>query len=193
MKNIFIKDLYSVYAIRCNKNNKIYIGVSKNPSARIEQHFSELRKGQKTRKTNRYHAQQQRDYSDWQNDFDKYGEESFDVHILETNIDYLRAPEKEAFYIAMYNSSDARFGYNLYSERHKLKKPLNFKPPTSNDEIFRNVADLTTLSVELKTLVDSISENYGGNDDYVIAFIMHLQRISMEFSDLSDKLFEIAR
>lgn len=190
MKTILEKSLYSVYAIRCKENNKVYIGVSRNPSARIEQHFSELRKGQKTETTNHTHRNHSNDLSKWQKDFDKYGEDSFEVYILETNIAYLRAFEKEAFYIAMYDSANPSFGYNLYSEHNKLKTPLKAKPPIPSIELFRKHSDLDSLAVELKTLVDSMSENYSDNDDYVTANLMHLQRISVEFSELTDSLFK---
>ena len=35
-----------------------------------------------------------------------------------------------------------------------------------------------------------MSENYSDNDDYVTANLMHLQRISVEFLELTDSLFK---
>lgn len=186
MQSVLTKPYYSVYAIRCKKNNKVYIGISKNPSARIEQHFSELRKNQKDKKIE-YGAKQSRGPSEWQTDFDKYGEESFECYILETDVANSKAHEKEAFYIAMYESSNPDFGYNLYSEHNKLKMPLKSMPPNASSELMSKYADLSLLSKELKILADFMRANYFCED--ITASIMHLQRISSEFLQLTDNHF----
>ena len=51
-----------------------------------------------------------------------------------------------------------------------------------------DLTKLITLSVELLTLANSLDKTYGGNDEYVLSSIMHLQRISNDISENVEKL-----
>lgn len=81
-----LKTSAAIYKIYCRESDKIYIGESVNVSNRIQKHFSFLRKNKHTNPI-------------LQNLFNKYGEESFIVDIIEycNNSDklYLRNKEKE--------------------------------------------------------------------------------------------------
>lgn len=88
-----------IYAILNIKNNKIYIGQSKNVKARINRHKSELK-----------HNKHKNIYL--QREINKYGFENFEFNIIEyCNVEEL--DEKEKNYIKQYNSTDNQFGFNL--------------------------------------------------------------------------------
>lgn len=102
-----------IYAIRCTLNDKVYIGRSYRFEARIREHFLELRKGKKTE----YRPGYGRVSSDFQVDYNKYGEEYFEVYVLETDVPPEKCKEREAYWIKEYNSTSPQFGYNKLDER----------------------------------------------------------------------------
>ena len=65
-----MKKVSGVYKITCIENGMIYIGSSKNISGRLSKHKNLL-------KNNKHHNQY------LQNSFNKYGENSFEFHVLE--------------------------------------------------------------------------------------------------------------
>ena len=90
---------YTCYAIQCDINKKVYIGMSYNLENRLYSHFLQLKKG--THKA-----------PGLQEDFDRYGVEAFTVYKLEENVGWQNAGEVEMKYTKMYQSYDRSFGYN---------------------------------------------------------------------------------
>lgn len=97
-----IKNPSTIYAIRCIKNNKVYIGRTQRFEQRIREHWLDLKRGFKGNMRN----------PSFQNDFDRYGEECFAVYILEENVPPAAANEREAFWIAEYRATNPAYGYN---------------------------------------------------------------------------------
>lgn len=95
-----------IYLIRCNSENKIYIGQSKNIKKRYNGHIEKLRKNTHP---NIY----------LQNAFNHYGEKDFSCEtlyeLLDENFDRKKLHELEIYYISLYNSNDRMFGYNIES------------------------------------------------------------------------------
>lgn len=71
-----------IYFIKCNVNNMIYIGSSKNIQMRLSKHFGELRKNKHTN-------------SKLQKDYNKYGQNSFEFGVLEYTTNDLLGKENQ--------------------------------------------------------------------------------------------------
>lgn len=137
LENLLVKNMAApiddnkpgVYLIVCNNTHKYYIGSSNSMRSRRYKHFGDLRKG--------IHR-----IEEMQNDFNKYGEESFSYYILvETNKDKNIQLMMENMYIEKYkdqlynlSKSATRKGYkekqevkNKMSENRKGLKNSNSK------------------------------------------------------------------
>ena len=89
MKKIFI------YKIKCETNNKVYIGQSTNPKRRFNQHLN---------------------YNKFiKDDVDKYGKDSFTLEILE-ECDENNCCDRETYYIEKYDTVNN--GYNVQKIAH---------------------------------------------------------------------------
>ena len=97
---------YSIYAIRCIKNGKLYIGRTTNLIRRIEVHFQELKSGRHTNK-------------EMLEDYKKYGREEFEIYLLEENIPFDER-RKEYKYMEQFNTYDKKYGYN-HKDKSKVK------------------------------------------------------------------------
>ena len=87
-----------IYKIENTVNNKVYIGQTQNFKNRWQKHISAL--------SNNRHRNEH-----LQSAWNKYGEEAFAFSIVERcsgNID-----KQEIYWIAKYNATDRRFGYNV--------------------------------------------------------------------------------
>lgn len=102
----------TIYAIRCKVNGKLYIGRTNNINTRMEQHFNLLRKKKHSNKL-------------LSKDFNNYGEENFEIYILEKNVIY-KDKKKEIEYMRLYNTFDEKFGYNQGNYKSKEVKPLAY-------------------------------------------------------------------
>lgn len=116
-----------IYRILNRVNGKSYIGSAKNISIRFAQHSVGLRKN---KHFNVY----------LQNSFNKYGY-VFDFSCIEECEEYI-LEERENYYIALFNSRDHRFGYNLQSGRRddpisRWNDSVRKKISESNKENFR--------------------------------------------------------
>ena len=69
------KTTSTVYALRCEKNGKVYIGCTKDVGTRLRHHLLDLKGGRKRLKN-----------PEWQMDFDLYGADAFKAYILETDV-----------------------------------------------------------------------------------------------------------
>ena len=120
-----IKFPSTIYGICCKRSGRVYIGRTYRLEARIKEHFYELRKRRKTCYKDGRHTM-----SEMQKDYDKYGEESFQVYIIEDNVPPELVQEREAYWIEKYKADDVRYGYNRLNEKHDLPIPKIGLPPT---------------------------------------------------------------
>ena len=115
--------LYTVYAIRCKENGRIYVGCTKNLESRIKSHFSELLRGEKSKNIG---SSMREDYQ-WQKDFNEYGRNAFQCFILESHILEENKRTREDYWVSFYHSTDPEYGYNI---KHPIptKLDLLFEP-----------------------------------------------------------------
>ena len=106
-----------VYAIRCKANGKIFIGSAMDPRTCVSAHIRELRKGYKGLSS----TPQSRN---WQEDYNKYGADAFELYILETDVPFELRTEREAHYVREYRTLEADYGYNTAIGR---AYPLEFR------------------------------------------------------------------
>jgi hypothetical protein len=116
-----------IYIIKNIKNNKVYIGQSKN----IEKRFKQYRNSLKNKYCHNYKLQK---------DYDKYGLGYFEFDILQKDVDPYELDEFESKYIKKFNS--VRDGYNL-------SKPLDYEI-LDNEEL---VLDIKNKLLKAMTLV----------------------------------------
>lgn len=90
-------DVAGVYKITCKVNGKVYIGASKNIYERWDQHIFSTS-------------------SKLRNDLDKYGEEFFNIEIIEEIDCEETRKEREQFYIEKFKSFTIDRGYNSLIE-----------------------------------------------------------------------------
>lgn len=104
-----------VYVIRCNENNKVYVGSSIKLSNRLGAHWTRLRSG--------YH-----EIPALQEDFTKLGEESFCFEIYPCEPSQLISTEQTV--IKVLNASDPASGYNTVGDdrRSFQKCHISFPP-----------------------------------------------------------------
>ena len=106
----------TIYAIRCKHSGRVYIGRTYRLKERIQEHFTELRRRQKVRYN---YGSKETNLSRFQKDYDKYGEEDFEVYILEEDVMPEHCKLREAYWIAQYNATNPLYGYNRYDEHAK--------------------------------------------------------------------------
>lgn len=104
---------HTIYAIQCTQNNKVYIGSTTSLNSRISSHFNDLRKGIKTYSV----SWKNRQPSQWQIDFNEFGEDSFKVFAIEENVLGEKSKDREDYYIEYYNACDPEHGYNIRPAR----------------------------------------------------------------------------
>lgn len=149
-KHTNIPNLSGIYKIKNLKSNKIYIGSSVKLKNRIRSHFYRL----KTRTHNNHYLQKS---------YDKHGEESFEVEILETfiNINYQTLLNLEKEYIIKYNCLNDKIGYNLMLDNSSFLKKLNKTPShiktNQNHQSFK-VKAFDRFTGEFKYNFNSVSE-----------------------------------
>ena len=118
-----VKNSY-IYAIRCKNNGKLYIGRTTDVKARYRQHLSELRRMEKTACHAPPTPSGARGPTEFQNDFIKYGEDAFEVYVLENEVPPDQRAEREGYWIKRYHSDEPEYGYNIICARRKADFPL---------------------------------------------------------------------
>lgn len=107
-----VKEPSVIYAIRCRENGKIYVGRTQNLERRLREHFRDLKKGDVSLDYGKGRVK-----SDLQCDFIKYGQDAFEIYVLEKGVSPDVVKAREAFWIAEYRSAERVYGYNLHSEK----------------------------------------------------------------------------
>lgn len=92
-----MKEILFIYLIRCSANGRVYIGRTRDPFIRWQQHINALR-------SNRHHI------CLMQHDFNKYGENEFAFTVLERVDFHTRHREKE--FMQFFDSFNPNKGYN---------------------------------------------------------------------------------
>lgn len=128
-----VKTTFTVYAIRCTKTGKMYIGRSSDVRTRIKTHFNELKRGKKT--------------GLFQSEYDEFGRDAFEFFVLEKDIPYETAGDRELFWIEEYRATDDRFGYNRSVKTGTpMVVPIEKTAPPKPEELF---AQLTPKNREV--------------------------------------------
>jgi GIY-YIG catalytic domain len=98
-----------VYVIRCLATGKVYVGSSSNVAGRYVTHLSKLRRGTHPN-------------AGLQQDFVRYGPDSFVCDILErvTNLATLKA--REQIYLDRLRASEPAYGYNIASDARAMHR-----------------------------------------------------------------------
>lgn len=127
----FAKLPSDIYAIRNRENGRIYVGMTSDLKNRVKQHFSDLRGS--TPQTMR--RGRERVKTLLQIDFDAYGQDVFEVYVLEENVSPEKCQEREAYWIEYYNSTNPNCGYNIRTERRQTDgiPIIHGTPPRAND------------------------------------------------------------
>ncbi len=105
-----------IYAIRCKNTGKLFICGSVNPEQAITSFFMDLKRGRKM-----WVVDGRRVNSPIQDDYNKFGEDAFEVYILEEKMfDSAMRRERKKHWINEYKANDPRFGYNETKFEKKL-------------------------------------------------------------------------
>ena len=104
--------VFTIYAIRCKSNGKLYIGRTYRLNERIQVHFQTLKSKKHSSKL-------------MIEDYEKYGRENFEIYILEENIPY-KDRYKEYEYMKKYNSFDEKYGYNRGDKNKQNKNKIDY-------------------------------------------------------------------
>lgn len=145
--------MIGVYEIKCTKNNKRYVGVSKDIQRRWREHRGLLHNGE-------HHS------CDMQNDYNEFGEKYFEFNILKT-CDY---PEAKAFEEKIIQSTQPEYNsytnnkggiYNAIGKRKEIEnKIINTLKPHFTDKFKSGenfmMIDLFVLSKMTKLLPTKI-------------------------------------
>lgn len=142
-----VKENSGIYAIRCVETNKVYIGRTQNLERRLKEHAHELRKCAKT-----VNGKYGREISDFQRDYNKYGEDAFESYLLEEEIPPDTVQAREAYWIDQYRATEPEYGYNKKSEQVSrgfsvVKRGAPPKPKEA--DFYERFAKLTPKNQEL--------------------------------------------
>lgn len=122
------KIVSGIYEIFNNKNKKSYIGSSQDIYKRFSNHKSDLR--------NNKHKN-----NNIQNDFNEFGEESFEFRIVFPTFDLHKLETLEAYYIGIYNSFEN--GYNsTLTTKQKRNDPRYILISNINSYEYSDIYDI---------------------------------------------------
>lgn len=150
---------YTVYAIRCKENGKMYIGRTGETSLekRYKKHRYRLNKGICYSKS-------------LQKDWDKYGQSAFEItHVFETE-DYEYAKRLEKLVTVTLGTNNEAFGYNKQDpafnhyrtdkyERRKTEEAQEFLKRRILDAVSGDITDLSNRSGYSKKVIKEWQED----------------------------------
>lgn len=150
-----------IYIIRNKVNNKVYVGqTTVSIKLRFQNHLSAARCG--------------KDYVIGKA-IRKYGEENFYVELLEECL-ASELNEREMYWIAFYNATDNKFGYNM-----SLGGNVNRKPTQIDEELVLKLFKEGNSAQKIKTLLHTDSHNISMIlKKHNIIYGIDLQRIPKE-------------
>lgn len=130
----------TIYAIRCKENGRMYIGCTTNLKKRISKHYSQLKSKSKTKVSDGNVG-----LSEFQLDFEKYGEDAFEVYLIKDGVSDDCKRVEEGRYIDKYKTTDPRYGYNKKRESaYKFcDRIIKGEPPLMDGS---KIPDVETLS-----------------------------------------------
>lgn len=105
----------TIYKIQCVKNNKVYIGQTKNYTKRRKEHINDLKNN---RHCNEY----------LQTDYNKFGVQSFVYSVIELVEDNL-GNEREDYWMNFYGGINSQ---NIYNSMNSINKSIYMKRKLSN-------------------------------------------------------------
>ena len=126
----------TIYAIRCKENGKVYVGRTTDVKKRFRSHISKMRSWSASIGKNlsgKRHVMQ--------DDYDKYGEESIELYILEENVPPEKATGRELYWMRRYNSGNPQFGYNKISARAEINLEVGIKAGRPPEPIENDLAE----------------------------------------------------
>ena len=150
-----------IYIIKNKINNKVYVGQTKvSIKLRFQNHLSAARCG--------------KDYIIGKA-IRKYGEENFYIELLEECL-ASELNEREMYWIAFYNSTDNKCGYNM-----SLGGNVNRKPTQIDEELVLKLFKEGNSAQKIKTLLHTDSQNISMIlKKHNITYGIDLQRIPKE-------------
>ena len=152
MRNV----LCGIYCIENTKNNKKYIGMSRDIKRRWSEHKTEL---------NNHNHDNQYLQSSW----DKYGKECFSFYIIEL-CDEKDLSEKECYYIKLYKTLSHENGYNLTvgGENTSIGKKLISLSDEKIYNFMKEVAEIEDISLPTITIWCKNKYKYMYYDEYIL-------------------------
>ena len=133
----------TVYAIRHNKTNRVYIGSSKRPESRVNGHIYALRGGRHP-------------VEDMQSDFDKYGED-YTISFLEVITEHENR-FREYDLMKEFKSNIRGFGYNYKDRYFNRKKDPKVAYRNAITKMLRETDDVSLLDLILRILRKAAKE-----------------------------------
>jgi len=110
--------IYNVYIISNCINNKVYIGMTKRSDIRWKDHKS--------------HSRKEKPKCFIHKAMNKYGIENFQFDIVESNLTFLEAIHREQRLIAIYNTTNPKFGYNILKGGRFVSTWVEFSQESRN-------------------------------------------------------------
>ena len=121
---------FTVHAIKCDINGRVYVGCTSDVQRRVYQHFIALKNQAKTKRST---VNGIISGESWQEDYNRYGEEAFSVYVLESDIPYKDRRIREKWWIHKYDACNPKSGYNAQGIKRPVYTIQSGKPPILAD------------------------------------------------------------
>jgi group I intron endonuclease len=164
-----MRETCGIYKITNIKNDKVYIGSSKNILNRWGNHIFELVS------CKHYNTELQKD-------FDKYGIENFIFQVIEILDNKNKILEREQYYIEKYNSLNPEKGYNIMSSYG------NYKNDFINKNIKKSFANMNIYDFEY-----NFNKKYFNQDKYFMSYSWFKKSSNKRLKEVSNSLYNISR
>lgn len=164
-----MRETCGIYKITNTKNDKVYIGSSKNILNRWGNHIFNLVGG-------KHHS------NEFQKDFEKYGVENFIFQVLKILDNKENLLIEEQHYINLYNSNNPKLGYN------KSNPVLNFEESLLKNEIHDDFSNMNIFNIEY-----NFSKKYNRQNFNFMSFNWFKSANSKNLKDVRGSLYNISR